>query len=101
LLSLDGGYIVAGETQSFGDGYYDFWVLKLEADGDVEGCSIISSTSAEPATTSATVSDTSATPNDTNATVQNTEVIPSDTDATTTQECPELPDLTAYWLDLG
>jgi uncharacterized delta-60 repeat protein len=32
----DGGYIVAGGTESFGAGRYDFWVLKLRPDGSVE-----------------------------------------------------------------
>ena len=32
----DGGYIVAGETDSFGDEYHDFWVLKLSSSGAVE-----------------------------------------------------------------
>ncbi len=32
----DGGYIVAGNTFSFGAGGYDVWVLKLSADGSVE-----------------------------------------------------------------
>ncbi|RME64713.1 MAG: hypothetical protein D6778_07465, partial [Nitrospirae bacterium] len=32
----DGGYIVAGWTQSFGAGYGDFLVLKLDADGNVQ-----------------------------------------------------------------
>ncbi|HHT9141305.1 MAG TPA: hypothetical protein ACFYEA_06015, partial [Candidatus Tripitaka californicus] len=32
----DGGYIVAGMTESFGAGVYDFWVLKLRSDGAVE-----------------------------------------------------------------
>jgi uncharacterized delta-60 repeat protein len=29
----DGGYIVAGDTSSFGASFSDFWVLKLNADG--------------------------------------------------------------------
>jgi len=32
----DGGYIVAGYTNSFGAGYDDIWVLKLNSEGDVE-----------------------------------------------------------------
>ncbi|NIO09812.1 MAG: hypothetical protein GTO40_18125, partial [Deltaproteobacteria bacterium] len=32
----DGGYVVAGHTESFGAGGYDFWVLKLDGDGTVQ-----------------------------------------------------------------
>jgi len=32
----DGGYIVAGGTESFGTGYGDLWVLKLHGDGAVD-----------------------------------------------------------------
>jgi len=32
----DGGYIVAGCTESFGVGHRDFWVLKLTSSGDIE-----------------------------------------------------------------
>ena len=34
--TIDGGYIVAGETESFGAGFRDAWILKLNADGTVE-----------------------------------------------------------------
>lgn len=33
--TTDGGYIIAGNTTSFGAGGYDAWVLKLNADGSV------------------------------------------------------------------
>jgi uncharacterized delta-60 repeat protein len=32
----DEGYIVAGQTESFGAGVADFWILKLSQDGNVE-----------------------------------------------------------------
>ncbi len=32
----DGGYFVAGYTESFGAGNLDFWVLKLTSDGDID-----------------------------------------------------------------
>jgi uncharacterized delta-60 repeat protein len=33
--TTDGGYVVAGRTQSFSAGDYDFWVLKLNSNGTV------------------------------------------------------------------
>lgn len=37
----DGGYVVAGYTESFGAGGRDFLVLKLDNNGEVPGCDII------------------------------------------------------------
>jgi uncharacterized delta-60 repeat protein len=34
--TADGGYVVAGQTASFGAGIWDFWVLKLQANGDID-----------------------------------------------------------------
>ena len=34
--TTDGGYIVAGRTKSFGVGNEDAWVLKLDADGNIQ-----------------------------------------------------------------
>jgi uncharacterized delta-60 repeat protein len=34
--TTDGGYVVAGHTDSFGEGFGDFWVVKLDSSGSVE-----------------------------------------------------------------
>lgn len=34
--TFDGGYVVVGETESFGAGYKDIWILKLSIWGDIE-----------------------------------------------------------------
>jgi parallel beta-helix repeat protein len=36
VQSIDGGFALAGETQSYGAGAYDFWVIKVNSSGNLE-----------------------------------------------------------------
>jgi hypothetical protein len=51
----DGGYIVAGETQSFGAGWSDFLLIKTDANGSIGSCSIVRNASPTETTPSPTV----------------------------------------------
>jgi len=73
-----GGYVVAGYTGSFGAGWWDVWVLKLEADGTMQGCppglvrdstASVGSTSVSPGNSSAVGQTTSASVASSSATV--------------------------------
>ena len=75
----DGGYILSGQTASFGVGLSDIWVLKLRDDGSVSSIDV--NTSITPADTNATLTDTSVKPADTFATVMDTTADVLDTEA--------------------
>ena len=87
----DGGYIVAGSTYSFGAGYYDFWVLKLDENGEIPNCPYGNDTYAEVNETQVSPINTSATVRDTNVDPQDTYVDPIDTDCEIRQVCPLPP----------
>jgi uncharacterized delta-60 repeat protein len=77
----DGGYIVAGNTPSFGAGSSDFWVLKLASDGSIN---LNPTSGASTTDTTATVTDTTVTGADTTAIATDTTVTGADTTATVT-----------------
>ena len=73
----DGGYIVAGGTDSFRAGDWNVWVLKLDEDGDIPGCNIVGESDAVVTTPYVEVTNT-------NAIVQETHAIVIDTNANVT-----------------
>ena len=75
--TTDGGYIVG--TNSAGASYWDFWVLKLNSDGEIADCNVMASTNASVANTNVIGQDSdtittvnSVTPSPLNLDVQNT-----------------------------
>ncbi|GJQ59136.1 MAG: hypothetical protein D8M57_07175 [Candidatus Scalindua sp. AMX11] len=73
--TLDGGYVVAGGSNSFGSGPhdgsgpFDFWVLRTDINGDIgnrsntaDPCNLITEPGVVPLSTHATVNDTTAVP---------------------------------------
>ena len=54
----DGKYIVAGLTQSFGAGLYDYWVFKSDVNGNLSGAGFVNNSSASVSNSAATVGNT-------------------------------------------
>jgi uncharacterized delta-60 repeat protein len=56
-LTSGGGYAVTGSTRSFGEGNEDLWVLKLDSNGEIPGCSAMGASTAVVSDVSPVVTD--------------------------------------------
>jgi uncharacterized delta-60 repeat protein len=75
--TIDGGYIVAGITETYGVGMPDILILKLSSNGDIDpACNFVNESNAD-------VSDSSISPTDTDIIPVNTDIVLQDTSATT------------------
>jgi uncharacterized delta-60 repeat protein len=80
--TIDGGYIVAGSTETYGAGNHDFLILKLSPNGDIESsCSAVKESNATVSDTSIDPVDTDVVPEDTAFTFQDTDVTPQESEA--------------------
>jgi hypothetical protein len=87
--TADGGFVVAGRTTSFGAGGEDSWVLKLDANGEIDAsCTFIADTAATITDTTATITFTTVSGVDSAATVTNTSVTGADSAAAIDEQCP-------------
>jgi uncharacterized delta-60 repeat protein len=78
----DGGYIVAGSTDSYGAGKRDFLILKLSSNGDIDpACRFVKVSDAEVSDAGISPADTYITPEDTNITPGDTTITPKDSEA--------------------
>ena len=84
----DGGYTMAGSTQSFGVGSDDAWFFKLDENGSANSCPFERFSTATVTDTTATVVDTAAMTSTTFVSGVDTTIVPADSTAISSELCP-------------
>jgi hypothetical protein len=97
--TIDGGYVVAGLTDSVGAGDDDFWLLKLDDAGEIPDCYLMRNSWAATADTAASVTDSQATASDADASVRTLSVDPQNSYLERSTFCEETvsADVTGLW----
>ncbi len=85
--TTDNSYVVAGHTESYGAGSYDFWLFKLDANGEIPNCGAMGESSAVVSNTFVSGQSTGAVPQTSSAVVVDTQVTPLDTNAEISVVC--------------
>ena len=86
----DGGYVVAGYTESYGAGDADLWMLKLDSGGEIADCAMIKNSTATVVGSSTTVTDLSENFGAITTSLINTSSVVAPTDAAINTVCGEM-----------
>jgi hypothetical protein len=93
-----GGYVVAGNTRSFGAGDADAWVLKLDANGAIPGCPYMVDADATVADSDATTASSTVIAADANATQASGMANAADSTGVQSEQC-RYPQIAASLLE--
>ena len=83
----DGGYIVAGETQSYGSGNKDMWVLKLDSNGNINNADFIGTSNTYVGNISVSGVTSNASISTPSFTMTDTAAIPQDSASQIVEQC--------------
>jgi uncharacterized delta-60 repeat protein len=86
--TTDGGFVAAGDTRSLGAGGYDFWVLRMDANGEIDpSCTFIEDTAVTVSDTLAVPANTAVSAVNSAAIISNTAVAGIDSTGVTAEQC--------------